>query len=114
MSVLSVLLYLTRLSDRQSSVGWDLNVAMQQYGDKWREHRRIIHQQFHIGSLAKYHTVLSEESRKLLRRLLQAPERFIEHTKQFVPLLRTGFRMLILGPLFKSCSIRHIQSYLRV
>ncbi|KIP12381.1 hypothetical protein PHLGIDRAFT_124262 [Phlebiopsis gigantea 11061_1 CR5-6] len=62
-------------------VGWDLNVAMQQYGDKWREHRRIVHQQFHIGSLAKYHTVLSDESRKLLRRLLQTPERFIEHTK---------------------------------
>ena len=98
-----------------NSVGWDLNVAMQPYGDKWREHRRIVHQQFHIGSLEKYHAVLSEESRKLLRRLLSSPEKFIEHTKQSVFLLFTFPHLLILlGLLLQPCGFYHIQSHIRL
>lgn len=51
------------------------------YGDSWREHRRLFHQQFHPGVTHKYHHIISEQVRKLLKRLIAQPEDFMQHVR---------------------------------
>ena len=52
------------------------------YGVRWRKHRRIIHQHFHIDAVHKYLPTQERETHALLRRLLTTPEHFLEHIRQ--------------------------------
>ncbi|KIP12382.1 hypothetical protein PHLGIDRAFT_62333 [Phlebiopsis gigantea 11061_1 CR5-6] len=74
-------------SDRQPQVmcheivGWDKNIAFRQYGDGWRDRRRMFHQQFHPGAVHKYHHISSREAKKLLYRILNNPENFFAYIR---------------------------------
>ena len=62
-------------------VGWDKNIAFRQYGDGWRDRRRMFHQQFHSGAVHRYHAVSSREAKKLLHRILNHPENFFAYIR---------------------------------
>ncbi|EKM55855.1 uncharacterized protein PHACADRAFT_209373 [Phanerochaete carnosa HHB-10118-sp] len=71
-------------------VGWDRDIGFMPYGDKWREHRRLFHQQFRPATVHTYHPKLLEEARKLLPRLLF-------QLGDFMQPLRTMTASMILG-----------------
>ena len=63
------------------SVGWDRNMGFYRYGDKWREHKRVFHQQFYPGAVPKYRTASSKHLQGLLHQLLTRPDEFMEHVR---------------------------------
>ena len=54
------------------------------YGDKWRMHRKIMHQALHSRAVQQFHGVQARSLRAFLRRVDRAPDAFIEHLKQCV------------------------------
>ncbi|KAI0648167.1 cytochrome P450 [Trametes meyenii] len=46
--------------------GQDMNFDLFPYGPRWRQHRRIFWQQYHPGTLSKYHPLLCAETRKFV------------------------------------------------
>ncbi|KAF8592281.1 cytochrome P450 [Ramaria rubella] len=61
----------------------DWNFVLMRYGDRWRQHRRIFHQKFHPAAVAAYHPVQAKHARELLLQLLDTPEDYLRHIRQF-------------------------------
>lgn len=61
-------------------LGWIF--ALDSYGPKWRDARRLFQHEFSPNAIKKYRSVQMEETHKMLRRLLHSPERFSSHVKQ--------------------------------
>ena len=59
--------------------GWGRNVGFIEYGDSWRDHRRLFHQHFRPKAVPLYHPKITQEVRKLLRFLDDAPGAFAKH-----------------------------------
>lgn len=58
-------------------VGWKNNLAFLPYGKRFREGRKLFHQEFGQPlALAKFHGQEEDESLNLLRRLLSEPNNF--------------------------------------
>ncbi|KAF8183439.1 cytochrome P450 [Pholiota molesta] len=75
-------------SDRQvvpimELMGWDHNIGLLQYGDKWRVHRKICQQNFNARAAVDYQPIIKSKVSQLLQGLLASPERFEEHNKTF-------------------------------
>ncbi|KAF9479967.1 cytochrome P450 [Pholiota conissans] len=75
-------------SDRQvvpmmKLMGWDHNIGLLQYGDKWRVHRKICQQNFNARAALDYQPMIKSKINDLLQGLLVSPERFEEHNKTF-------------------------------
>ncbi|PPQ77931.1 hypothetical protein CVT25_015406 [Psilocybe cyanescens] len=65
-------------------MGWDtINVALMPYGEVWRRHRKVCHQNFNIQAARQYELVQTKKVRELLRNLLYTPEQFDNHNKLF-------------------------------
>ncbi|KAH9924330.1 cytochrome P450 [Epithele typhae] len=62
-------------------IGWEWNMAFLPRGAGWRQQRRMVWQEFHPGAVAKYQPAQREGARRLLLRLLDGPENFIEHVR---------------------------------
>ncbi|KAF8518587.1 cytochrome P450 [Gautieria morchelliformis] len=62
-------------------MGWDWLVTFMPYGERWRRHRRTIHQHFHPDAAARYEPVQLGHSRELLTRLYETPDQFAEHVR---------------------------------
>ncbi|KIP12391.1 hypothetical protein PHLGIDRAFT_332753 [Phlebiopsis gigantea 11061_1 CR5-6] len=83
-------------SDREQMVmmntlmGWDINFAFKSYGEQWREQRRSFHQIFTPSVVTQYRPRISSEAGKLLKRLIDDPEDFMDH-------IRTTTGAIILG-----------------
>ncbi|KAI0076600.1 cytochrome P450 [Panus rudis PR-1116 ss-1] len=60
-------------------VGWGWGGANVGYGDDWRGIRRAFHQVFSPDDIHKYFDTYIEANRDLLVRLIDSPERFIDH-----------------------------------
>lgn len=65
-------------------MGWDRNIGLNQYGDKWRIHRKICQQNFNQRAAAVYHPIIKSKVQELLQGLLRNPENFEEHTKKYL------------------------------
>lgn len=63
------------------STGWSRNFGLMEYGDKWRAHRRMFHQQFTSSVLPRYHPILKKEVHELLRLLADSPDNFARHIR---------------------------------
>ncbi|KIJ62826.1 hypothetical protein HYDPIDRAFT_113935 [Hydnomerulius pinastri MD-312] len=63
--------------------GMDFNTAHLPYGNTWRAHRRMYHLALNTGATERYHPVMLEKGRVLLRKLLDAPEDFSVHLRTF-------------------------------
>ncbi|KAI0078413.1 CyP450 monooxygenase [Panus rudis PR-1116 ss-1] len=65
-------------SDRHVSVmidlsGWEFNVGLMHYSQRWRAHRRAFQQYFNIRAYQQWKPIQLEEIRLFLRRLLDNP-----------------------------------------
>jgi cytochrome P450 len=65
-------------------MGWDHNIGLLQYGDKWRVHRKICQQNFNARAAVDYQPIIKSKVSQLLQGLLASPERFEEHNKTYV------------------------------
>lgn len=72
------------------SVGWDRGLGYAPYGERFREFRRMFHQTMGPRALHELFPLQEEETPRLLLRLLEEPEKFIEHARQYVH-LSSGF-----------------------
>ncbi|KJA17691.1 hypothetical protein HYPSUDRAFT_146170 [Hypholoma sublateritium FD-334 SS-4] len=74
-------------SDRPQStmshelLGWDFSFAHMPYGDRWRTHRRLFHDQFQQSIAPAYWPIQQREAHALLRRLLHSPEKLDYHLR---------------------------------
>jgi len=65
----------------ESRMDYTWNMAFQQYGLRWRSHRRTFHDYFHPNIVNKYQSVQITTARVLLRRLLGSPDDFMQHIR---------------------------------
>ncbi|PPQ95404.1 hypothetical protein CVT26_008250 [Gymnopilus dilepis] len=74
-------------SDRAQSVmsnelmGWDFSFGHMRYGEQWKKHRRVFHQQFQQSVAQTYWPIQRREAHALLRRLLDSPENLDYHLR---------------------------------
>ncbi|KAJ7644019.1 cytochrome P450 [Roridomyces roridus] len=66
-----------------SLMGWDFNLGLIPYGDKWRQYRRVFHQYFRRKSVPVYHPIQLRKVHNLLRGLVSTPQDFYAHTKTY-------------------------------
>ncbi|KAF8882087.1 cytochrome P450 [Infundibulicybe gibba] len=59
----------------------DFLLAIMPYGARWRRHRRLFREHFHVNAVSKYNPVQSHETKVFLRRLLQSPGNLREHIR---------------------------------
>uniref|UniRef100_A0A8H7XY19 Cytochrome P450 n=1 Tax=Psilocybe cubensis TaxID=181762 RepID=A0A8H7XY19_PSICU len=64
-------------------LGWEYNVALMPYGDEWRQHRRVCQQNFNPHAAQRYETIQLDKIRRFLKGLLETPEDYANHSKQF-------------------------------
>ncbi|KDQ55456.1 hypothetical protein JAAARDRAFT_336883 [Jaapia argillacea MUCL 33604] len=62
-------------------MGWDYNTGLMPYGDKWRQHRRLVHQKFRAEAISQYHPVIMKNVHSALRNILATPEDFLVHLR---------------------------------
>ncbi|KAF8493347.1 cytochrome P450 [Gautieria morchelliformis] len=62
-------------------IGFDWSVALMSYGERWRRHRKVIHEKFHPVAAAEYKPIQLKHARILLRRLYETPGDFVEHMR---------------------------------
>ncbi|KAL0956441.1 hypothetical protein HGRIS_002589 [Hohenbuehelia grisea] len=64
--------------------GWSWNLAFMPYADRWRRHRRIMHQHFRPQAAVRYRHHELDNVHHLLRSLLDHPVDFWDHLRMFV------------------------------
>ena len=57
-------------------------MAFTPYGDRWRDMRKTIHQDFNPDAVKRFNDIEVAAVHELLRRLIQSPSGFMEHTRQ--------------------------------
>ena len=63
-------------------MGWGWLLSGMVYGDPWRERRRIFQKYFHSSNTQFYQPIQMEFIRKMLPRLLEAPDEFMSISRQ--------------------------------
>ncbi|TFK53763.1 cytochrome P450 [Heliocybe sulcata] len=64
-------------------MGWDFDLGFIGYGPRWREHRRLFHQEFRQAAAQRYmHTTLGK-AHELIRRTLESPDHYLDHLRHF-------------------------------
>lgn len=76
-------------SDRPQSILYepfavDFNIGFMPYGDRWRLHRRILHQAFRQVEIPSYHALQLRSAHKMLFSLLQDPDDYSSHFQMFI------------------------------
>uniref|UniRef100_A0A8H7XVA8 Cytochrome P450 n=1 Tax=Psilocybe cubensis TaxID=181762 RepID=A0A8H7XVA8_PSICU len=64
-------------------IGTEKNIGLMRYGEKWRSHRRVSHQNFNIHAATQYEPIQTRKVRDLLQKVLDRPDKFSEHNKWF-------------------------------
>ncbi|KAK0200298.1 cytochrome P450 [Desarmillaria ectypa] len=62
-------------------MGWDFSFGLMEYGNEWRAQRRLFQQEFNPIAVERYHQCELKATHELLRRLLDDPNKFIEHIR---------------------------------
>ncbi|KAG2068708.1 cytochrome P450 [Suillus decipiens] len=76
-------------SDRTQSFVYEafaseFNTGFMPYGDRWRLHRRILHQAFCQAAIPTYHPAQLHSAHKMLFSLLQDPSNYTSHFQMFI------------------------------
>jgi len=70
-----------RLPMANELMGWDYNFGFMDYGDYWRQHRRLMHRSFHPTASLRFRPHELKATHGLLRRLLDEPDNLIGHLR---------------------------------
>ncbi|KAJ6580679.1 cytochrome P450 [Mycena capillaripes] len=90
--VLSSMDAVTELLERRSSLysdrptlpmlmlmGWDFGIGFMKYGDRWRSHRKLLHEAFNIAAIKQFRPQVQAATHELLRRMVRDPRDVMEH-----------------------------------
>ncbi|TFK33961.1 cytochrome P450 [Crucibulum laeve] len=58
-------------------MGWDFDFGFMDYGDRWRQHRKLMHQAFHPSAAEQFRPHEMKSARRLMRRLYTKSEDII-------------------------------------
>ncbi len=76
-------------------MGWDINIILLPYGDLWKKHRKIFHQEYRLEAMEDFREDQQRAVVDLLRNLSETPERWITHLRLYVT--------------SSQCSVPHLQ-----
>ncbi|KAF9036901.1 cytochrome P450 [Hymenopellis radicata] len=76
-------------------MGWDINIILLPYGDLWKKHRKIFHQEYRQEAMEDFREDQQRAAIDLLRNLSETPERWMTHLRLYV----NSF----------NCSVPHLQ-----
>ena len=62
-------------------MGHDWNFGFMPYGERWRQHRRVVWQQMYPRAITKYESLQEEAIHRLLLRLLLRPQEMNAHIR---------------------------------
>ena len=65
-------------------MGWSWSFTIMKYGSTWRHHRKMFQQCFNVEAITRYHELQTLEARKTALRLIESPQRFIDHIGLYV------------------------------
>ena len=65
-------------------MGWDINLAMMTYGEKWRAYRRLFHQGLNPHTVASFQPVQSDKLSRYLQKLLVTPQDLVAHADMLI------------------------------
>ncbi|KAF7427806.1 hypothetical protein PC9H_007022 [Pleurotus ostreatus] len=61
-------------------MGWSWLFAMMEYSDRWKQHRKLFQKEFHSNTAtSRFNPQILKHTVKLLQRLLESPDDFMEH-----------------------------------
>lgn len=63
-------------------MGFEFSTGLMRYSDRWRTHRRIIHQMFRPDALPAYEQLQKDTVKSLLESILQNPNNVVNEVKQ--------------------------------
>lgn len=64
--------------------GLDWNIGLLPYGREWRDSRKVFGQELGVNAVKKYRSIQTQETHKLLARILRSPERFWDHSHRYI------------------------------
>lgn len=67
------------LSDLVNSFGTEFSSIFLPYGDRWRLHRRLFHQAFHLNAVASFRPIQLRKAHDLIMHLVSRPHDFSAH-----------------------------------
>ncbi|THH31277.1 hypothetical protein EUX98_g2916 [Antrodiella citrinella] len=75
-------------SDRPKSVmvnllSWEWTFSFMRYGSVWRSYRRSFHSHYNGASVRSYRTIQLQESRMLLKRIINTPREARKHVRRY-------------------------------
>lgn len=56
-------------------------MPVMEYGDEWKEHRRVFSKYFRSAAVPSYHPRIRKERTKLLQSFLNSPDEFYVHIR---------------------------------
>jgi cytochrome P450 len=69
-------------ADQSYSCGFGVGTAFLRYNQTWKDHRKVLRQEFSASAVQRYRPMLEKGARTLLGNLLQSPQDFMEHLRQ--------------------------------
>ncbi|KAF8994706.1 cytochrome P450 [Cyathus striatus] len=62
-------------------MGWDFHFALMDYGNTWRQHRKVMHQAFTASAVKDFRPQQIKAARGLIKRLLSVPEDTVDEIR---------------------------------
>ncbi|GLB41231.1 putative cytochrome P450 family protein [Lyophyllum shimeji] len=62
-------------------IGWNFLTPLLPYGEHWRAHRRIFHQEFNATACRRFRPDQLNATHRFLQKLLDSPEQFMRHIR---------------------------------
>ncbi|KAJ6580667.1 cytochrome P450 [Mycena capillaripes] len=60
-------------------MGWDFSIGIMKYGDRWRSHRKLVHEAFNVTAIKQFRPQVQAATHELLRRLVREPRDIMGH-----------------------------------
>ncbi|KAF8507774.1 cytochrome P450 [Gautieria morchelliformis] len=71
----------TELPMLKDLMGFTWFTAFMHYGQEWRRNRALMHKKLHPAAAAEYHPIQAKHIRRMLRRLCESPDDFVNHIR---------------------------------
>lgn len=65
-------------------IGYNETFALGQYGDDWRQQRKLVAQEFSAGIVPKYYAMQEQQARLLAQNLVKDPSTLVPEIKLYV------------------------------
>jgi cytochrome P450 len=62
-------------------MGWDFNLGLMVYGDRWRIHRKVFHEVFRPEAAVSFRPIQLSSIHALLRKMMENPEDYVTHLR---------------------------------